>query len=544
MTYDSTPAEQMSTTPAVPSNQTVDYVPSTHLNKAFAAKAESLKPTLHEWVDKPINLIRFVPSKQEFFGYQALHLAAATDLPSMQWGKGDDFVLDFGTHRVGYLHFRLEAEGVNIDAPTRLKLTFGEIPPDVVEDLQPCNTWISTSWIPEEVVTIDWPPQSVTIARRHSFRYLRIQVIDTSPKYRCLFKDLHVRAVSAVSPDIVMPPLKSSDAELIAIDRVAQRTLRDCMQTVFEDGPRRDRRMWLGDLRLQALSSYYTYPAFDLVKRCLYMFAALPREGGSLPATLFEFPTLRPATDYIVDYDALFGPTVYDYVVHSGDVDTGAELWITILGSMKTALLHITNSGTFDGSATEAWKFCDWVENDPALDVAMQGLVLFCCRRVNDLASLLNMQAPFTELVQRMSNTLCSQVHNNDFTPKLSWTAAAWICLSGALAPPIAKSLLLRVLEDQSSIKPLTPYAWHHVAEALAIVGAERECLEMLKSYWGGMVRAGADTFWECFDPDDPRASPYGDYHNNSYCHAWSCTPSYLLRGVLKDYLVAVEDGA
>ncbi|KAK4956667.1 hypothetical protein LTR10_006194 [Elasticomyces elasticus] len=544
MAYDSTPAEQMSTIPAVPSNQAVDYVPATHLNEAFAAKAESLKPTLHEWLDEPIDLVRFVPSKQEFFGYQALHLAAATDLPLMQWGKGDDFVLDFGTHRVGYLHFRLEAEGVNIDAPTRLKLTFGEIPPDVVEDLQPCHTWISTSWIPEEVMTIDWPPQSVTIARRHSFRYLRIQVIDTSPKYRCQFKDLHVRAVSAVSSDIVAPPLKTSDPELIAIDRVAQRTLRDCMHTVFEDGPRRDRRMWLGDLRLQALSSYYTYPAFDLVKRCLYMFAALPREDGSLPATLFEFPTLRPASDYIVDYDALFGPTVYDYVLHSGDVDTGAELWTTILGSMKTALLHITSSGTFDSSATKAWKFCDWVENDPALDVAMQGLVLFCCRRVNDLASLLNKQAPFTELVQRMSNTLCSQVHSNDLTPKLSWTAAAWICLSGALAPPIAKLLLLRVLEDKSSIKPLTPYAWHHVAEALAMVGAERECLEMLKSYWGGMVRAGADTFWECFDPDDPQASPYGDYHNNSYCHAWSCTPSYLLRGVLKDYLVAVEDGA
>lgn len=29
----------------------------------------------------------------------------------------------------------------------------------------------------------------------------------------------------------------------------------DCMQSVFEDGPKRDRRLWLGDLRLQALAS-------------------------------------------------------------------------------------------------------------------------------------------------------------------------------------------------------------------------------------------------------------------------------------------------
>jgi hypothetical protein len=24
--------------------------------------------------------------------------------------------------------------------------------------------------------------------------------------------------------------------------------------------------------------------------------------------------------------------------------------------------------------------------------------------------------------------------------------------------------------------------------------------------------------------------SPYGDHHINSYCHAWSCTPSYFIR--------------
>jgi hypothetical protein len=25
-------------------------------------------------------------------------------------------------------------------------------------------------------------------------------------------------------------------------------------------------------------------------------------------------------------------------------------------------------------------------------------------------------------------------------------------------------------------------------------------------------------------------SSPYGDIHVNSYCHAWSCTPSYFFR--------------
>ena len=41
------------------------------------------------------------------------------------------------------------------------------------------------------------------------------------------------------------------------------------------------------------------------------------------------------------------------------------------------------------------------------------------------------------------------------------------------------------------------------------------------------------NTFWKIYDPAQPLRSPYGDIHINSYCHAWSCTPSYLLRGGL-----------
>ncbi|MFC6644190.1 hypothetical protein ACFQBQ_00995 [Granulicella cerasi] len=52
----------------------------------------------------------------------------------------------------------------------------------------------------------------------------------------------------------------------------------------------------------------------------------------------------------------------------------------------------------------------------------------------------------------------------------------------------------------------------------------------MMDSYWGGMVRVGADTFWEVYDPKNSKASPYGDVHINSFCHAWSCGPAYLLR--------------
>lgn len=35
---------------------------------------------------------------------------------------------------------------------------------------------------------------------------------------------------------------------------------------------KRDQRLWMGDLRLQALANYETYQMNDMVKGCLYLF--------------------------------------------------------------------------------------------------------------------------------------------------------------------------------------------------------------------------------------------------------------------------------
>ena len=47
------------------------------------------------------------------------------------------------------------------------------------------------------------------------------------------------------------------------------------------------------------------------------------------------------------------------------------------------------------------------------------------------------------------------------------------------------------------------------------------------------MAQLGADTFWEVFVPENLDVSPYGDSIINSFCHAWSCTPSYFIRKYL-----------
>ena len=75
----------------------------------------------------------------------------------------------------------------------------------------------------------------------------------------------------------------------------------------------------------------------------------------------------------------------------------------------------------------------------------------------------------------------------------------------------------------------------HYELEALMKLDRKEEALDVIRSYWGGMVRNGADTFWELYDPEYPDGSPYGGTIVNSYCHAWRCTPSYFLRRYFRE---------
>ena len=61
----------------------------------------------------------------------------------------------------------------------------------------------------------------------------------------------------------------------IKMDRIALKTMQGCMQKGYEDRPKRDRRLWIGDLKLQAQTSYVTFHNNNLVKHDLYLYAGL-----------------------------------------------------------------------------------------------------------------------------------------------------------------------------------------------------------------------------------------------------------------------------
>lgn len=99
----------------------------------------------------------------------------------------------------------------------------------------------------------------------------------------------------------------------------------------------------------------------------------------------------------------------------------------------------------------------------------------------------------------------------------MSWASQAWAILAGIHDSESEGAHALKTaLEDPTSPKAVTPYLHHYVCEAMIKVGLDDMALHHISDYWGSMIDAGGETFWEIWDPKNPRFSPYGDLHANS----------------------------
>jgi hypothetical protein len=88
------------------------------------------------------------------------------------------------------------------------------------------------------------------------------------------------------------------------------------------------------------------------------------------------------------------------------------------------------------------------------------------------------------------------------------------------------------VLLNDSIQKITTPYMRFYELEALCVLGGQQRVLKEMKDYWGGMLRLGATSFWEKYDPVEKGGQHYAMYgrpYGRSLCHAWGASPLYLL---------------
>ena len=448
--------------------------------------------------------------------------------------KGDSKVFDLGQYGVGFFSFEIRRHKVFLDAPVKLSIKFCETARELDDDFSRYDGDLSSSWLQEEIMTIDYVGE-YQFPRRYAARYVKITVVAAPQEF--VLKNICFTAVTSAD-DSTLKQVEIADEMLEKIDKVCVHTLRNCMQRVFEDGPKRDRRLWLGDLRLEALANYYTFGNTDLVRRCLYLFASCDKNGyGLLPTHVYDYPEFYNGDWVCADYALLFSCALCDLYLHTGDEKTFYELYDVAKSQIDACVNVLDDDGIIKSG--EVGAFIDWC---PGLvkQTCLQGVFMYVLDIFCQALSKLNHAdlEKYSLLLEKLRQSSNEQLFDSEKGlykagknhSQYSVHSAVWMILGGAAAGDKAREMLIRALNDDSVIKPFTPYMHHYVVEAMIKLSMLDEAKAYIKNYWGAMIEKEADTFYEVFVPNDDDFSPYRDRMINSACHAWSCTPTYFIR--------------
>lgn len=427
-----------------------------------------------------------------------------------QVGKG--VLYDFGKETFGYPKFNgLKGKGT-------LSVYYGESPEEALS-VDSCETL--------DHLSIDQPAaKDYTVDLSKAFRYVYVE------KDNALSYD-SVSMLYEYLPLEYKGNFRCNDALVNKMWDVGIYTLHLTTREFFIDGIKRDRWLWSGDAYQSYLMNYYSFFDPDAASR-----------------TIFALRGKDPVTSHvntIMDYTFYWFMSIYDFYQYTGNKKIIEQLYPRMKSLMDYCLSRRDKDGMMQGLAGD-WVFIDWADFKMSKAGQVSFEQLLFCRSLETMAlcsNLLNdkQQADnYTKLAVDLKAKLLPAfwsdkagafVHNREngqqsaqITPFTNMFAV----LFGYLDKTKTEAVKQNVLLNPHALKITTPYMRFYELEALCALGEQKHVLKEMRDYWGGMIKLGATTFWEKYNPERTnQTAMYGRPFGNSFCHAWGASPIYLL---------------
>lgn len=336
-------------------------------------------------------------------------------------------------------------------------------------------------------------------------------------------------------PETEKGTFRCSDEELNRIWEIGAYTMQLTAREFFIDGIKRDRWVWSGDASQSYLMNYYLFNDNEMVKRTTWLLA------GKAPVTSH--------INTIMDYTFYWFISVYDYYMYSGDRHFLTQIYPTMQTYMDYVLGRTDEDGMVEGLPGD-WVFIDWADKpmDKQGQLAFEQ-ILFCkslevTAAVAALTGDDNGAGKYKELAGKLGEKLLPYFWNNDKQAlmhsrrdgKLSGEvfryANMFAIMYGYLDEEKQEQVKRSVILNDDVLRITTPYMRFYELEALCMLGEQDRVMKEMKAYWGGMLKEGATSFWEKYNPDEhgrARLAMYGRPYGKSLCHAWGASPIYLL---------------
>jgi len=327
---------------------------------------------------------------------------------------------------------------------------------------------------------------------------------------------------------------KCNDEEINKIWDVAAYTMHLNTREFFIDGIKRDRWVWSGDAYQSYLMNYYLYFDSPTVTRTIYALR------GKDPVTSH--------INTIMDYTFYWFLSVYDYYQYTGDKAFIKQAYPRMQSMMDFCLSRRDKDGLMEGLPGD-WVFIDWADGlSKKGEVSFEQMLLcrsletmgLCANIMNDKAAAAKYNAAGATLKkkifayywnpqkQALVHSRVNGKQTDNVTRYSNMFGIFFNYFNDTQKQEVKKSVLL----NDKIQKITTPYMHFYELEALCAMGEQDYVRKQIKDYWGGMLKLGATTFWEEYDPSKKGAEHYAMYgreFGKSLCHAWGASPIYLL---------------
>ncbi len=327
---------------------------------------------------------------------------------------------------------------------------------------------------------------------------------------------------------------RCNDEEINKIYEVAKYTFHLNTREFFIDGIKRDRWVWSGDAYQSYLMNYYLYFDNETVTRTLLALR------GKDPVTAH--------INTIMDYTFYWFLGIYDYYLYTGDKTFIQQFYPRMQSLMEYCLGRRDENGLMKGLPGD-WIFIDWAAGlSKKGEVSFEQLLLarsletmgLCAGIADDATGAARYKKLSEELRKKLFELYWNEnkqalVHSrvdgkqtDNVTRYSNMFSIFFNYFNESQKQAVKKSVLL----NENIQKITTPYMRFYELEALCAMGEQSYVLKEMKDYWGGMLKLGATSFWEEYNPGKKGAehySMYGREFGKSLCHAWGASPIYLL---------------
>ena len=426
------------------------------------------------------------------FAYEKLPAPAKKNVPG-------GIVFDFGRETFARTRFLYKEDGRHV-------IRFGESYEEVMDPV-----WCVTRGIKESkngLVTMD----------AVAFRYI---FTDT--------EDVSVEAEYEYLPLPYLGSFRCDDETINRVWDVAAYTFHLNTREFYLDGIKRDRWVWSAD----AYQSFF-------VNRYLF------RDRDSEARTLIALGGKQPVKGYIntiMDYSYFWLISLMDHYETFGDMEFIRGIYPQAKATMDFCLSRVSEDGFIRGIEGD-WVFIDWAPMDKTGALCGEQILLAkAMERFADLCELTEhgenglrerakkLQAVITEKffdAEKQAFIDSYESGKRVVTRQSNLLAYLFLPMSGEMKKAIYEHVVLN--PDVRAIT--TPYFKFYENQVVCEAGDGKALETCLREYYGSMLKTGATTLYEEYDPTKSGAEHYAMYghpYQKSLCHAWSASPIYLL---------------